>query len=56
MKAECTISKPYPRGIYCHKEGGYDPKHFQCIPCSFNSVAAYKKDMKWKAKKKENQN
>ena len=42
--AECTK----PSAMYCHKDGGYDKKHYQCLPCSFNSVAPYKKEMEEK--------
>jgi transposase-like protein len=51
MEAQCT--KPTP-GFICHKEGGYDKKHYQCKPCRFNSVAEYKKELDRKRAENEN--
>jgi hypothetical protein len=41
LKAEC-MKPPF---FVCRKKGGYDKDHFQCLPCCYNSVAPYKKDL-----------
>ena len=34
-----------PHFFVCHKKGGYEKDHYQCLPCCYNSVASYKKEI-----------